>query len=143
MSNLKETQLIELFRTHGLKATPQRLAICNYILESKDHPTAEKIYLKIKKTHKTISIATVYKNLALLKELGLISELNFDNTHSRYDPNQNVHVNIICPKCDNITDYESDILEDFWQKIKSDIGNGFAGQRLEIYKICNTCLNDK
>ncbi|MBN1328292.1 MAG: transcriptional repressor [Candidatus Heimdallarchaeota archaeon] len=140
MSDLTDQELIDLLHQKQFKATPQRLAICRLILESKNHPTAEMIYKKIIKEYKTISQATVYKTLALMKELGLVSELSFNEKHSKYDPNISTHINLICPKCDNITDFESTIIDEFWQKITKELGNNIIGQRLDVYKLCNKCL---
>jgi len=143
MSDLSDQELIELLRKNGFKATPQRLAICKYILSSKKHPTAEKIYSDIKKEHKTLSQATVYKTLDLLENLGLVTELSFDNGFSRFDPNQKIHVNVICSICKTISDYSSDKISDFLENIKSDINSKIIGQRFDIYTICEKCLKDK
>ena len=136
---MSDQELKALLHKHRLKATLQRLAICKYILQSQEHPTADKILSDIRKEYKTISQATVYKTLSLLKKLGLISELSFDNNHSRFDPIQEVHVNIICPNCDSISDYESELVQDFWQNINLEIGERIIGQRFDIYKICERC----
>lgn len=142
MATLSDPELVELLHKYGLKATPQRLAICKYILQSEEHPTAEKVYKEIKEKYRTIGQATIYKTIALLKEIGLISELNFGNSHSRFDPNQRVHVNIICPDCNSIFDYESELLEKFWQKIVSEVGGESIGQRLDLYKTCKKCSKE-
>ncbi|MBN2156927.1 MAG: transcriptional repressor [Candidatus Lokiarchaeota archaeon] len=141
--DINDEKLIKLFHSRGFKVTPQRLGICNYVLKSTDHPSAEKIYSNIKKKYKTISRATVYKTIALLKEMGLISELNLNTTPSRYDPNQNIHVNIICPKCNSISDYESEVVEEFFLNLKSELDNDILGQNLDVYKICETCSKKK
>ncbi|HUT80267.1 MAG TPA: Fur family transcriptional regulator [Candidatus Bathyarchaeia archaeon] len=143
MSDLNDQELINLLRKNDFKATLQRIAICKYILKSKDHPTAEKVYFEIKKEYKTISQATVYKTLALLKSLGLVTELSLYNSHSRFDPNQAIHINIICPNCNSIVDFESNSIDEFWQIIKSEIGNNIIGQRLDILKECDICLKKK
>jgi Fur family peroxide stress response transcriptional regulator len=139
MSEIKKEELITLLRKNGLKATPQRLAICEFVLSSKNHPTAETILAEIRKEHRTVSQATVYKTLTLLRNLGLISELSFDNSHSRFDPNQEVHINIVCPSCEMISDHESDLVQDFWQDISLEIGEGIIGKRFDVYKTCNKC----
>ena len=141
MSEISEQELIDLLHENELKATPQRLAICRYILRNKDHPTAEKILSEIRKEHKTVSQATVYKTITLLKRLGLISELSFDTNHSRFDPNQEVHINIVCPICHKIFDYESELISDFWKDIKLEIGEGIVGKRFDIYRACKKCLS--
>ena len=140
---MSEEELITLLRKNGLKATPQRLAICKYVLRSKEHPTAETILDDIKKEHKTVSQATVYKTLTLLKKLGYISELSFDNNHSRFDPNQVAHINIVCPSCGMISDYESKLVQDFLHNIRMEIGEEIISQRFDIYKSCKKCLSNE
>jgi len=139
MSDISEHELKILLNKNGLKATPQRIAVCNYILQSKEHPSAEKILSDLRKKDKTISQATVYKTLTLLKKLGLVSELSFDKKHSRFDPNQTIHINIICPQCEKISDFESQSVEDFWANIKLEVGGLITGQRIDVYKICKEC----
>jgi Fur family peroxide stress response transcriptional regulator len=68
---------IEALRRKGYRATPQRIAICRFALHSRDHPTARRIYNEVKRVHPTVSLATVYKAIQVLKELDLIQELNF------------------------------------------------------------------
>lgn len=140
MSDISEKKLITLLQENNLKATPQRLAICKLVLSSNEHPTAEMIFKEVKKKYPTISHATVYKTITLLKQLGLIVELNFHNGHSRFDPNLTIHVNIICPLCGKIVDYKSDTVEEFYIKLISEIGKEIAGQRFDIYKKCENCL---
>src|SRR3989337_144657 len=100
--------LIARLRYEGYKITPQRLAICRLILSSKDHPTADQIYQKVSKEFPAISLATVYHTIHLLKELGLLQELGFVDRSSRYDPNTAPHINVVCPKCGEIQDYEAE-----------------------------------
>ncbi len=139
MNKITEEEIIALLKENLFKVTPQRLEICKIVLESQDHPSAEKIFTDIRKKHPTISLATVYKTLGLLEEIGLINELQFNDTHTRYDPKTSLHINIICPKCLNIKDYESDTLKKSWQTIISDIEGEIEGQRIDLYKICKNC----
>ena len=131
--------LIELLRNKGLKVTSQRLAIFNFILSRKDHPTAEQIYQKLRIEYPTISLGTIYKNLHLLKELGLIHELGFNEGSVRYDPDMSVHINMVCSKCGKISDYKAKNVENLWSTIISDIGIKPNGQRIDIYYECNQC----
>ena len=70
-----DASAIETLRKKGYKATPQRIAICQFALNSRDHPTAQQVYDQVKKIHPTVSLATVYKTLEVLKSLDLIQEL--------------------------------------------------------------------
>lgn len=139
MSEISDSELITLFKKNGLKATPQRLAICRLVLSSKEHPTADMVFIEVKKNYPSISHATVYKTISLLKNLGLIVELNFHNCHSRFDSNVSLHVNIVCPNCNKIIDHQSKIVDEFYKKLESEIGGKLIGQRFDIYKICKEC----
>lgn len=131
--------MIEFLREKGLKVTSQRLAIFNFILSRKDHPTAEQIYQKIRGEYPTISLGTVYKNLHLLKEIGLIQELGFDEGSVRYDPDMDLHVNMVCTNCGKITDYKTDKVEKLWNALISDIGIKPKGHRIDLYYECDDC----
>lgn len=133
--------IIAKLRHNGYKITPQRLAICELILSSKDHPTADQIYQKILQKFPTISLATVYQTLHLLKELRLLQELRFADMSSRYDSNTSPHINVICPKCGQIYDYEAFRVKELWSKIVAELGFKPIGQRLDIYKYCDKCSN--
>lgn len=136
---MNSQELIEFFRKNGLKVTSQRLAICKYILSRKDHPTVDQIYQELKKEYPTISLGTLYKTLHLLKTLRLVQELNFNEGNVRYDPNMELHVNMICSKCGKITDYNVEKVKKFWQAIIADLNIKPTGQRIDIYYECNEC----
>jgi len=131
--------LINFFREKGLKVTSQRLAICNYILFRKDHPTTEQIYQELRNDYPTISLGTIYKTLHLLKELGLIQELGFNEGSVRYDPDMELHINMVCSKCGKISDYKNENVEKLWSAIISDLRIKPKGHRIDIYYECEEC----
>lgn len=131
--------IIGFFREKGLKVTSQRLAICKFILSRKDHPTAEQIYQELRTEYPTISLGTIYKNLNLLKELGLIQELGFKEGSVRYDPDMELHVNMVCSNCGKISDYKAENVENLWNAIISDLTIKPIGQRIDIYYECDDC----
>ncbi|NWG10646.1 transcriptional repressor [Candidatus Bathyarchaeota archaeon] len=133
--------VIAKLRHSGYKITPQRLEICELILSSQNHPTADQIYQKILRKFPTISLATVYQTLHLLKELGLLQELGFADMSSRYDPNTSPHVNVICPKCGQIYDCEPKRAKELWSQIAAELRFKPVGQRLDVYKYCDKCSN--
>ena len=139
MSKISEKEIIGILKENKLKVTPQRIAICKAVLSSANHPSVEQIFEIIKKDHPTISLATIYTTLSLLFEIGLVEELRFNGKHTRYDPKTTLHINIICPKCMEIQDYESNTLKTLWKKIISDINGEILGQRLDVYKLCEKC----
>jgi Fur family peroxide stress response transcriptional regulator len=139
---MDDQQLITKLRSKGYKVTPQRLAICKLILSSKNHPSAEQIYQKVKKTYPTISLATVYLTLDLLRNLGLVQELGFSDRSSRYDPNNSPHINVICPKCGKIYDYEATNVKKLWSQIVMEAGLTPLRQRLDLYALCDKCSQE-
>ena len=128
-----------MFREKGFKVTTQRLAICKFILSRKDHPTAERIYQELREEYPTISLGTIYKTLHLLEELGLIQELGFNEGSVRYDPDMELHVNMVCSKCGKISDYKTENVEKFWNAIISNLSVKPKGQRIDIYYECEEC----
>jgi len=136
---MKTEQLIAKLRESGAKVTPQRLAICEIMLSSKDHPTADQIFEKVKKMHPTISLATVYQTLHLLSQIGMLQELGFSGCISRYDPDISFHINVVCPKCGRIQDYKTESMERIWTQIIKELEFKLIGQRVEVYVYCDKC----
>lgn len=143
LPTMNTEQIISKFHERGLSATPQRLAICEYVLSSKEHPTVDQAYKAVKKRHPTISLATIYQTLHLLVDLGLLQELGFGDGTSRFDPYVAPHVNIVCVKCGKIEDHESKSVSDFLSKMNAELGCVPVGQRLEIYTCCDRCVKEE
>jgi Fur family peroxide stress response transcriptional regulator len=129
------------FRKNGFRLTSQRLSIYQFLVTREDHPTAMQIYKALEKVHPTISLGTIYKSLHLLKELGLLQELGFNDDVTRYDPDLEPHVNLVCSKCGEIQDYKTQSLTKHWEAILSEIPVKAAGQRIDIYYECEKCKN--
>ncbi len=96
-----------LFREKNLKLTPQRYAIYKYLLSTKSHPSAEMIYENIIVDYPTMSLATVYKTVKTLSEIGLVQELNVGEDNFRFDANVSRHPHIICLSCGRVDDIEN------------------------------------
>ena len=139
MEIFSEKEIIKVLKKNNYKITPQRLEICKTVLSSKNHPSVEQIYEKVKTKHPTISVATVYKTLILLEKIGLVTELHFNDNHTRYDPKTSLHINVVCSECMSIYDFESEVLSKNWKSIISEIKGEISGQRIDVYKLCIKC----
>lgn len=128
-----------MFRNKGFKVTVKRLAICKYIISREDHPSADQIYQALKIDNPTISLGTIYKTLHLLIDLGLIQELGFNEGSIRYDPDMDIHVNIVCTKCGKIHDYKPEDIEIKWYNIIAKLDFKPLDQRIDIYYECADC----
>ena len=89
---------METIRDCGYRATPQRLKIYDALWDAGSHPTVTEVYDRAVKEDPTISKATVYKTLQLFVEIGLATEMGFRDESTRYDPEVNGHINLICIK---------------------------------------------
>ena len=96
----------ETTKTSEHKLTPQREAVFQVILERADHPTASDIFEAARQRLPGISYATVYNSLRYLKEAGLVLEINFGDSASRYDRETERHDHAICTDCGKLVDFE-------------------------------------
>lgn len=90
----------------GEKMTPQRQAVLRVIRERGDHPTANDIFEAARKCLPTISYATVYNSLRYLREAGLVREISFGDSASRYDRETDRHDHAICNNCGKLVDFD-------------------------------------
>jgi len=137
-----DATIIEALRRKGFKATSQRIAICRYALNSREHPTVQRIYTEVKKAHPTVSLATVYKTLKVLMGLHLVQELVFTETETRYDSNMEPHLNVVCLRCGKVSD-AGDQIGKIVAKAASTARFTVTGQRLDLYGICESCGKKK
>ena len=138
-----DASAIEALRSKGYKATPQRIAICRIALNSRKHPSAQQVYDEVKKIHPTVSLATVYKTLEVLRDLDLVQELNFPKGQARFDSYMNPHINLICLQCGNITDLNDLATKEITRKVAAATKFKPSGQRIDVYGTCQKCSNTK
>jgi Fur family peroxide stress response transcriptional regulator len=127
------------FKDIGLKLTPQRLAILDYLDGNTDHPSADDIYKAVSVYHPTMSFATVYNTLDSLREKGYVMELTIDPDKKRFDPCTEPHHHLICLACKRV----QDIHMKFNLELPDHISGGFkmTGNHIEFYGICPVCKN--
>jgi Fur family peroxide stress response transcriptional regulator len=134
-----DASIIEALRKKGYKATSQRIAICRFALRSRDHPTAQSVYREVKTVHPTVSLATVYKTLHVLKQMRLVQELDFSEGATRFDSYMEPHANLVCRGCGNISDVDDPATREMVTRVAARAKFTLMGQRLDIYGICQKC----
>ncbi len=133
-------QIVMKLKASGHRITPQRLAVLRLLVESHGHPSVEDIFEKVKVNFPTTSLATVYKTIAVMKELGEVLELEFSTGHNRYDGSKPYpHPHLICVKCKRIVDPQLSSLTDLTQELISDSGYTILSHRLDFFGICPDC----
>lgn len=95
------------FKTEtGEKLTRQRDAVLRVIRDREDHPTASDIFEAARRRLPGISYATVYNSLRFLKEAGLVHEIKFGDSSSRYDRETDRHDHALCSQCGKLVDFD-------------------------------------
>nr|WGD92585.1 peroxide-responsive transcriptional repressor PerR [Bacillus subtilis] len=134
---LKEA--LETLKETGVRITPQRHAILEYLVNSMAHPTADDIYKALEGKFPNMSVATVYNNLRVFRESGLVKELTYGDASSRFDFVTSDHYHAICENCGKIVDFHYPGLDEVEQLVAHVTGFKVSHHRLEIYGVCQEC----
>ena len=102
------TELTDLFRSRGLKVTPQRQAIFRILHDAPTHPTAESVYAAASVEMPTISLRTVYQTLNDLAAMGEVLQLELGTGSAMFDPNTEPHHHLVCDRCGQVVDVMAD-----------------------------------
>ena len=133
--------MTDLIKEKGHRLTNQRLAILKILSESKDHPSVESIFNKVKKDFPVTSLATVYKTINLLKSYNEVMELGFADKGSRYDGFRPYpHPHVICMECGKIVDSYTDV-DLLTNQVSENTGFEIKSHRVDFFGICPQCRN--
>ncbi len=96
--------LNERLTTGGLRLTPQRQQVYDVLIQKRDHPTAEEVFIRSKKTMPDISMATVYNCLDALVKCGLVRQVQLERGATRFCQNMEKHCHYYCDECGTVFD---------------------------------------
>ncbi len=121
------------------KYSRQRELILNYLKNTTSHPTAEQIYADLKPENPALSLSTVYRNLNLLAEYGVIQKLSIGENGDRFDADIRDHNHFFCSCCNQVTDVFTALLNH--DALAEAIGGGCAidQHQLYLYGVCGAC----
>src|SRR5882724_12837337 len=126
----KHAVLSERLKSCDVRPTPQREVVLKVILEKRDHPTADEIFVRVKSQMPTISLATVYNCLETLVQCGLVRQVNLEREPTRYCPNLRPHAHFHDERTGSTHDI--DLPPSVLAKIKSVLPPGFEAEAVEI-----------
>ena len=136
--------MINRLRENNFRITPQRSVILKILAASEGHPSATQIHEQLRGQFPTMSLATVYKTLNILKEMGEVLELGFGDGDNRYDGNMPFpHPHLICINCRQIIDPEVPEFRALAQHIATISGFQIVSHRLDFFGICPDCQSDE
>jgi Fur family peroxide stress response transcriptional regulator len=143
-ANERYNSMMKKLKEQGHKLTPQRLAVARVLSVSKDHPNVEAIFKRLQDNFPTMSLATVYRNVMLLKSLGEVLELGFPDGSNRYDGNKPFpHPHVICVQCQKIIEPDLGFLKDMTAEVADETGFDIIDHRLDFFGICGDCKRKK
>ncbi len=122
-----------------LRMTNQREIILRELKKSKRHLAADELYDIVKKVMPRISLATVYRNLEILSEAGLIGKLEISGRQKRFDFDVSDHDHIYCVVCHRVDNLNIENKNVDSEKLGAGAGYSITGYRLEIIGICPEC----
>ena len=99
-----DRRLNERLGGSGFRFTPQRQRVYDVLLQKRDHPTAEEVFIRAKKAMPEISHATVYNCLGALVECGLARQVQLERGATRFCPNMEEHCHYYCDRCGTVFD---------------------------------------
>ena len=140
MMMLSKSEIINALLEAGYRMTRQRRTIVDILSKRSDHPSVRTVFTEANRILPEISLATVYNTLNALVKLGVLREIEFEQSENRFDTNLSPHINLVCMVCGNIEDYLLE-LPVKPQKIQKEVGFVTSDYRLEYRGICKICDN--
>ncbi len=132
-------------RFSGYKLTPQRRLVLEVLTENEsDHLSAEEVFNLSRKRDGDIGIATIYRTLDLLEEVGIVHKCDFGDGRSRYElslesQDEHYHHHLVCLECRKILEVEEDLLNQLEALIVDKMDFRIVDHRVQFYGICREC----
>lgn len=132
--------VLSVFRSNGLKCTPQRIAVLNAIEQSKTHLSIEKIHNKVKEYLPNVGLATIYRSLDSLIHIGLIEKVHMEDGCHSFASRLSGHKHaLVCKVCDQIVEYEDCPLESIKNQVSEKTGFKIDNHYLQLFGTCREC----
>jgi len=123
----------------AFRMTHQRRVILKHVKSSTTHPTADEVYCAVRRRCRHVSLATVYRNLEVLAEQGLIQKIAFGEGPRRYDGDPGDHYHVKCLKCGKVSDVHATLPDGFLEKCTRASDYTIVSHRLEFVGLCPAC----
>ena len=133
--------ITEHLNTRGFRLTPQRQRVYDVLLQKRDHPTADEVFVRAKRQMPEISHATVYNCLDALVKCGLVRQVQLDRGATRFCPNMSEHGHFHCDACGGI--FDVDLPGEIGSNVP--LPRGFQAEHFDIaiHGVCADCARKK
>ncbi len=134
-----EQEIREKFRRSGYTLTSQRRAVLEALREAGGHPSAEDVYLIVKKKNPRVALGTVYQALSVLEEIGVIVPKHWAESPTRYDLNVEPHLDIRCIRCGEVSEVQGVELDELEETIRKNTPYQVTRATMVIEGLCPSC----
>jgi Fe2+ or Zn2+ uptake regulation protein len=133
------TDYAALLKKSGLKATFQRMNILECI-DVHGHMSIDAIYEQVVKRHPSLSLATIYKNIILMVENGVLVEVPITGKKSKYELTKEDHIHLVCTECGEVEDKPMQSMTDeLFTSITKQENFTLSKQQINLYGVCSHC----
>lgn len=127
-----------------VRNTRQRQLILEVLRSTRSHPTADWLYQQVRKKMPNVSLGTIYRNLHILEEQGLIQEIHHAGQQSRYDGNPAPHYHFTCVQCQQVLDVDLPTERRLERELKQRMPElEVLGHNIEFYGRCPRCVEER
>jgi Fe2+ or Zn2+ uptake regulation protein len=134
-----EQDIREKFRRSGYTLTSQRRAVLEALKEARGHPSAEDVYLIVKKKNPRVALGTVYQALSVLEEIGVVGSKHWSESPTRYDLNREPHLDIRCVRCGEVAEIPGVELRDLEGRIRDNTPYDVTRTTMVVEGLCPAC----
>ncbi len=139
MGTTLERDIRERFRRSGYTLTSQRKAVLEALGESHGHPSAEDVYLLVKRKNPRVALGTVYQALGVLEEIGVIEAKHWSESPTRYDLNLEPHLDIRCVRCGEVAEIPGVELRELEEHIRDNTPYDVTRTTMVVEGLCPAC----
>ena len=129
----------EKFRMSGYTLTSQRKAVLEALKEARGHPSAEDVYLIVKRKNPRVALGTVYQALSVLEEIGVLGSKHWSDSPTRYDLNLQPHLDIRCAACGAVSEVPGVELGGLEENIRHNTPYEVTRTTLVVEGLCPSC----
>jgi len=129
-----KSRMTEALQAAGVRVTSQRIILLRLLAEASDHPGAAELHRRARSADSRVSLATVYRTLAVLERAGVVQRHSFDGDSARFEPAEEPHHDhIVDLDTGRIVEFQSDKIERLQKQIAAELGFEVVHHRLELY----------
>ncbi len=139
--DLPRLELSAHLHPHGMRVTPQKLAVFKALQRDNYHPTPDMVFAEVSKQYPMVSLGTVYQILDQFAEIGVARRIFSGGSRQRFDGKQKPHAHLVCERCGRIDDIEDRSLETLTRRFARKSDFQIRDHYFEFSGFCAGCTS--